>query len=73
MPQQTLPSGQDWETQNAGRGTAGKRMTVPTSGRELERAKAMGLVTTEKRYENYASHLSFFTHITGWNSTVLVE
>ena len=48
-------------------------MTVPTSGRELERAKAMGLVTTEKRYENYASHLSFFTHITGWNSAVLVE
>lgn len=52
MPQQTLPSGQDWETQNAGRGTGGMRMSLPTTGRELERARAMGLVTTEKRYGN---------------------
>lgn len=28
------------------------RMSLPTTGRELERARAMGLVTTEKRYGN---------------------
>ena len=49
---QSLPSGQDWAAQDVGRGGfGGGRMTVPTTGRELAHAKALGLVTTEKRYD----------------------
>jgi hypothetical protein len=50
MPQQTIPTGQDWTTQNAGRGDGLKSSSIPKSGRELDSLKAKGLITTEKRY-----------------------
>ena len=51
MPQQSLPSGQDWNPVNAGRSTtsAGGLRAVPKTAQELSLAKARGLVTTEKR------------------------
>jgi hypothetical protein len=51
MSKQSAPVGQDWDYQNAGRGGigGGKRASLPTSARELERAKAAGLVTTQLR------------------------
>ena len=48
MPQQFNPSGQDWAPVNAGRG--GPTNKKPTTARGIDRAKAMGLVVTEKRY-----------------------
>ena len=47
MPQQYNPSGQDWAAVNVGSGSGAKK---PTTAREMDRAKAMGLATTEKRY-----------------------
>lgn len=58
MPQQTLPSGQDWSPVNVGGGTTTKK---PTTARGIDRAKAMGLVSTEKRYGaggNKSAHTS---------------
>ena len=51
MPQQSLPSGQDWNPVNAGRATSsgGGLKAVPKTAQELSLAKARGLVTTEKR------------------------
>jgi hypothetical protein len=51
MPQQSLPSGQDWNPVNAGRATVGSNglKAVPKTAQELSLAKARGLVTTEKR------------------------
>ena len=48
MPQMSLPSGQDWAPTNVGRGGASNK--VPTTARGVDRAKAMGLVVTEKRH-----------------------
>jgi putative transcription factor len=52
MPQQSLPSGQDWAPVNAGRSgsSAGGLKAVPKTAQELTLAKARGLVTTEKRH-----------------------
>lgn len=48
MPQNFNPgSGQDWAAVNVGSGGASKK---PTTAREVDRAKAMGLVVTEKKY-----------------------
>lgn len=51
MSKQAVPIGQDWDYQNAGRGGigGGKRVSLPTSARELEQAKAAGLVKTQLR------------------------
>jgi Multiprotein bridging factor 1 len=51
MPQQYIPTGQDWAPANAGRsssGTAGLK-AVPKTAQDLSLAKQRGLVTTEKR------------------------
>jgi putative transcription factor len=61
MPQQYNPSGQDWAPVNAGKslGTGPKASVVPKTARQLDLAKAAGLVTTEKRYAagtNKSSH-----------------
>ena len=48
MPQQTLPSGQDWAPQSTGR--SGGASKIPTSARALDHAKAMGLVSTTLRH-----------------------
>jgi Multiprotein bridging factor 1 len=53
MPQQVLPSGQDWGAVNVGSGAGGllkNKTSVPKTERELSLAKAAGLVATEKRY-----------------------
>ena len=47
MPQQYHPTGQDWAVQTTGRATGNKK---PTTAHGIDRAKAMGLVVTEKRY-----------------------
>jgi Multiprotein bridging factor 1 len=51
MPQQYIPTGQDWAPANAGRsstGTTGLK-AVPKTAQDLSLAKQRGLVTTEKR------------------------
>jgi len=48
MPQQTLPSGQDWGVQNVGKGSLTTKK--PTTARGIDMAKAAGLVSTEKKY-----------------------
>jgi putative transcription factor len=48
MPQQALPSGQDWAPVNVGRASGG--LVKPKTAQELSMAKAAGLVSTEKRY-----------------------
>jgi putative transcription factor len=49
MPQAFNPGdGQDWAPVNAGRG--GPMTKKPTTARGVDRAKAMGLVATEKRF-----------------------
>lgn len=50
MPQTSLPSGQDWAPVNAGSGGTGAANKKPTTARGVDRAKAMGLVATEKRH-----------------------
>eukprot|EP00527_Entomoneis_sp_CCMP2396_P004340 CAMPEP_0198143270 /NCGR_PEP_ID=MMETSP1443-20131203/6253_1 /TAXON_ID=186043 /ORGANISM="Entomoneis sp., Strain CCMP2396" /LENGTH=176 /DNA_ID=CAMNT_0043806485 /DNA_START=30 /DNA_END=557 /DNA_ORIENTATION=+ len=52
MPQAFNPgSGQDWAPQNAGRSGAGPAKTsLPKSARELDQARARGLVATEKKF-----------------------
>jgi hypothetical protein len=63
MPQQYIPTGQDWAPANAGRsnsGTAGLK-AVPKTAQDLSLAKQRGLVTTEKRIGaggNQSSHSS---------------
>lgn len=51
MSKQAVPIGQDWGYQDVGRGAigGGKRGSLPTTARELERAKAAGLVKTQLR------------------------
>jgi hypothetical protein len=64
MPQQVIPTGQDWGAVNVGRGASGllgAKATVPKTERELSLAKAAGLVATEKRYGaggNKSAHTS---------------
>ena len=51
MPQAYNPSGQDWDSVNAGRsGVAGAKVTAPKTAREVTTMKAAGLLATEKRY-----------------------
>jgi len=50
MPNVSVPSGQDWETQNVGRSTV-KRATVPKKAADITRLKAQGKLVTEKKYE----------------------
>jgi hypothetical protein len=51
MPQQTLPSGQDWDPVNVGRSSVpGKKGVVPKTAREVTMLKAAGALTTEKRF-----------------------
>lgn len=52
MPNVSLPTGQDWDAVNAGKSHEG-RMKKPQTARELDAAKAKGLVATEKRYVGY--------------------
>jgi hypothetical protein len=49
MPNVSIPTGQDWDAVNAGKSHAG-RVKKPQTARELDAAKAKGLVATEKRY-----------------------
>jgi hypothetical protein len=59
MPQQHIPSGQDWDAVNVGRSGTGGLKAVPKTAQELSLAKAKGLVTTEKRHgagSNQSAH-----------------
>ena len=48
MPSTYIPTGQDWDSVNVGRSTI--RAPPPKTAAEITRAKAAGLVNTEKRY-----------------------
>jgi len=50
MPQRTHATGQDWGSVNAGSSGASGRVTKPTTAHGIDRAKAAGLVATEKKY-----------------------
>ena len=51
MPQQYIPTGQDWTPANAGRSSTAAvgLKSVPKTAKDLSLAKQRGLVTTEKR------------------------
>lgn len=49
MPNISQPTGQDWGVVNVGRAST-TRSTVPQTAQGLARAKAMGLVSTERKF-----------------------
>lgn len=49
MPNISQPTGQDWGVVNVGRAST-NRSTVPQTAQGLARAKAMGLVSTERKF-----------------------
>ena len=49
MPNTTIQTGQDWGAVNVGRASA-NRVNVPKSAAGVSRMKALGLVSTEKKY-----------------------
>ncbi len=49
MPNIPVPTGQDWGTVNVGRSAASSRVVVPKSAAGVDRLKAMGLLSTEKK------------------------
>ncbi|KAL9183999.1 hypothetical protein ACHAXT_002085 [Thalassiosira profunda] len=49
MPNTNIQGGQDWGSVNVGRASA-NRVSVPKSAAGVSRAKAMGLVQTERKY-----------------------
>ena len=49
MPNISQPTGQDWGTVNVGRSSI-NRSVVPKTAAGVSRAKAMGLVTTERKF-----------------------
>mmetsp|Transcript_20506 Transcript_20506/g.29353 ORF Transcript_20506/g.29353 Transcript_20506/m.29353 type:complete len:169 (-) Transcript_20506:424-930(-) len=49
MPNTNIQTGQDWGSVNVGRASAG-RVAVPKTAHGVTRAKAMGLVATEKKH-----------------------
>ena len=58
MPNTTIQGGQDWGAVNVGRASS-SRVNVPKSAAGISRAKAMGIVTTERKYGtggNASSH-----------------
>lgn len=53
-----MPTGQDWGAVNVGR-SAGKKVVVPKKAADLTRAKAAGLVATQRKFEggkNISAH-----------------
>ena len=52
MPNISMPSGQDWDAVNAGRGTG--YTSAPKTAREITRMKAQGKLATERRYGDSA-------------------
>uniref|UniRef100_A0A6U3TVK3 HTH cro/C1-type domain-containing protein n=1 Tax=Skeletonema marinoi TaxID=267567 RepID=A0A6U3TVK3_9STRA len=49
MPNTNIQTGQDWGAVNVGRSSAG-RVAVPKTAHGVTRAKAMGLLATEKKF-----------------------
>eukprot|EP00956_Cyclotella_meneghiniana_P021136 scaffold38052_cov68-Cyclotella_meneghiniana.AAC.4 len=50
MPNVPQPTGQDWGTVNVGRSSVARPGAVPKSALGVSRAKAMGLVSTERKF-----------------------
>ncbi len=50
MPSVPVLSGQDFEPVNVGRNAASNRVIVPKSAAGVDRLKAMGVLTTEKKF-----------------------
>jgi putative transcription factor len=50
MPSVPVLSGQDFEPVNVGRNAASSRVTVPKSAAGVDRLKAMGILSTEKKF-----------------------
>ena len=61
MPSVPVLSGQDFEPVNVGRNAASNRVIVPKSAAGVDRLKAMGILTTEKKFgsgSNSSAHNS---------------
>eukprot|EP00549_Striatella_unipunctata_P021784 CAMPEP_0118711960 /NCGR_PEP_ID=MMETSP0800-20121206/24461_1 /TAXON_ID=210618 ORGANISM="Striatella unipunctata, Strain CCMP2910" /NCGR_SAMPLE_ID=MMETSP0800 /ASSEMBLY_ACC=CAM_ASM_000638 /LENGTH=165 /DNA_ID=CAMNT_0006616779 /DNA_START=102 /DNA_END=599 /DNA_ORIENTATION=- len=50
MPNVSMPSGQDWDAVNVGRGTVGRPGAKPKTASQIAAARAAGTLTTERKF-----------------------